>query len=321
MWFDAMTHVLQMGGVGDYRYYDEYDLWGGARGDLSTAALRSEHVRKVFAVQTSVGSNHLGPTALLHTGLSENSVLSLELAREAIHQDPETWLTIAGSASFWASGRALDAHVGALAALQPAGWFLCVGRPIPGVPVAADAEEIHGLCRTARALSENAPVHVSHGDLAALPAVAAGAFSVGTGWDQRQRSCAYTDYGERAEGGGGGAWYQRPTLRRLLGSLTGNEAAILQSRDAARVAALGGLPAPGPKEAFLHHALVLATVVNDVYGQATYPDRFARLSLLYQDALAEWPTVERIASVTLGHEQWIDPFERGLALYGVSEGY
>lgn len=70
IWFDATTHALQMGGVGDFRYYDEFDLWGGPRGDLSTAANRDEHVRKVFDVQDSLAARHLGPTVLLHTGLS-----------------------------------------------------------------------------------------------------------------------------------------------------------------------------------------------------------------------------------------------------------
>lgn len=39
IWFDATTHALQMGGVGDFRYHDKFDLWGGPRGDLSTHAI------------------------------------------------------------------------------------------------------------------------------------------------------------------------------------------------------------------------------------------------------------------------------------------
>ena len=45
---------------------------------------------------------------------------------------------------------------------------MTVVRNIPVLPVPAMAEEIHGLCRTVRSLSEDGPVHVSHGDLAAL---------------------------------------------------------------------------------------------------------------------------------------------------------
>lgn len=34
LWFDATTHALQMPQVGDFRYYDQWDLWSGTRGAL-----------------------------------------------------------------------------------------------------------------------------------------------------------------------------------------------------------------------------------------------------------------------------------------------
>lgn len=37
-WFDATTHALQMPGVGDFRYYADYNLWGGPVGDLTQDA-------------------------------------------------------------------------------------------------------------------------------------------------------------------------------------------------------------------------------------------------------------------------------------------
>jgi hypothetical protein len=42
--FDPMTHVLQMSGVGDLRYYQEYDLWTGPQEDLSDQGLIEGHV-------------------------------------------------------------------------------------------------------------------------------------------------------------------------------------------------------------------------------------------------------------------------------------
>lgn len=247
LWFDATTHVLQMAGVGDFRYYDEYDLWGGLRGDLSTSAAREDHVRLVFAVQDSLGAPHLAPTILLHHGESGTSQQALDLARVAIDLDPTCWLSVAGTAPFWASGAALDAHIGAFAQLQPAGWFLTVARPILTLPVEADTEEVHGLCRTTRALADHAPVHISHGDLAGLPAVAAGARSIGSGWDQRQRVCAFGSYSARDPNAPGGAWYERPTYRGLLGSLKTSEAAVLASRDIARSTQLGPPPPRAPR--------------------------------------------------------------------------
>lgn len=73
------------------------------------------------------------------------------------------------------------------------------------MPTGASSEEIFGLMRTTFALSQDRPVRVAYGDLAALPAVAAGAEAVGTGWDMRQRICAYQDFQVRAADPGAAA--------------------------------------------------------------------------------------------------------------------
>lgn len=320
VWFDASTHSLQMGGVGDFRYYDEHTLWGGARGDLSTPALRREHVRLTFAVQDSVSAQHLGPTVLLHHGQSNTSQQALDLASDAMTLDPDAWLTVAGTAPFWASGSALDAHIGALAQLGARGWFLVVARPLAVLPVEADQEEVHGLCRTVRALSEHAPVHLSHGDLAGLPAVAAGARSLGTGWDQRQRVCAFSSFTARDADGGGG-WYERPTFPGLLGSLKTGEAELLRRTDPAAAARLGPLPAPGPSSAFLHHLQSLTALVHLIAQHVDYRDRYLQLRDLYQAAAGEWPTVAQVTGSTLAAREWITTLDAGLADYGRSEGW
>jgi hypothetical protein len=321
-WFDPMTHALQMSGVGDFRYYDEHDLWRGERGELSTRDDRVDHVRRVFSIQTDIGANRLGPTVLLHHAETNTSQLALDLAREAVAQEPLCWLSIVGSSSFWASGVALDAHIGALAQLEPAGWFLTVARPLAAIPVAADPEEVSGLCRTSRALGEYAPVQISHGDLAALPAVAAGAAGVGTGWDVRQRVCAYANFTERDPNGGpGGGWYKRPTFRGLVGSLTENEAAVLASRNPNRTRRLGPPPPPGPKEAFLNHVEVLSTLVSGLTEEPDYELRYRRLVDIYDAAATEWPPVVQLTRSPLSAKNWIDPFADGLALYGSGEGW
>jgi len=162
VWFDPLTHALQMSGVGDFRFYDEFSLWSGTRGDLSTAANRDEHLRRVFETQDSLGATRLAPTVLLHHGESSTSQLALELSEEAIQRDPDSWLSIAGTAPFWSGASDLDAHIGALAQLNPKGWFVTVVKPLYVLPVAVDSAEVYGLCRTVRALSEYAPVHMSH---------------------------------------------------------------------------------------------------------------------------------------------------------------
>jgi len=320
IWFDATTHALQMAGVGDFRHYLAWDLWGGPLGDLSTTANQQEHVRRVFEVQRSLGAPLLGPSLLLHNPASTDSQRALDLSAVATATGEGSWLTIAGTTPFWESGSALDAHVGALAQLNPPGWFVCVARPLGSIPVDATAREVHGLCRTVRALSEYAPVYVSHGDLAALPAIAAGATSLGTGWDQRQRVCAFGSYAARA-GGDGGGWYERPTFPGLVGSLKPNEAALMSSQDPALTTRLGGLPPPGPKEAFTKHVTVLRDITTRLARHPDLEHRCNELRAIYAAARTDWPIVVAVSGSPLGADDWIEAAAAGLELYATDEGW
>jgi hypothetical protein len=319
-WFDPMTHALQMPGVGDFRYYAEFDLWGGPRGDVTDAAYRDEHVNRVFRIQKELKAPLLAPTLLLHTGLSNVSALALDLARASHNTAPEAAFAIAGSGSFWSSGTDLDAHVGSLLSLQPQGWFLTFTHPGGDLPPAFTAAEIAGVCRTVRALSEYAPVYISHGDIAALPAVAAGAFAVGSGWDKRQRISRYGDYEVRVASGQA-SWYVRPTFRGLMATLTVNEGALLQAQDSKLATALGGLPAPGAKEAFLHHVRELAHMVNTVASAADYEAKFRRLDAMYTTASTAWANYARVTGSRNNSDRWIVPLQAGLREYGRSEGW
>ena len=320
VWFDATTHAMQMANVGDFRYYDDYDLWEGDPGDLSSAILMEGHLWRVVRVQDELGSPHLAPTILLHHGVSPTSQQALDLSTAAVSIAEDPWLSIAGTSPFWSSGSALDSHIGALAQLEPCGWFLTVARTMATIPVAGSAEEVAGLCRTVRALSEYAPVFISHGDLAALPAVAAGATSIGTGWDQRQRVCAFSSYTARDPGADGGGWYERPTLAGLLGSLKRNEADVLQRRDPDLANHLGPLPAPGPQEAFLNHAAVLSDLVTRLSAMDPQT-RYADLCASYGRAAGQWPQVVDLTGSLLGEQDWVVPFEQGLRVYGAEEGW
>lgn len=183
----------------------------------------------------------------------------------------------------------------------------------------AHPEEVHGLCRTVRALSEYARVHISHGDLAGLPGVAAGAFSVGTGWDQRQRVCAFSSYTARAEGGGG--WYQRPTFPGLLGSLKRPEAELLERLEAGRASRLGPVPPPGPQEAFRHHLDALNSLMRAITAGGNHEGRYRELAARYTSATSEWPEVCRLTSCDLNESDWITDLNAGLEAYARGEGW
>ncbi|MEJ7893348.1 MAG: hypothetical protein WKF94_11980 [Solirubrobacteraceae bacterium] len=319
-WFDPVTHALQMPNVGDLRYYADWDLWEGMVGALTTRAEQVSHVRRVFKVQDDLGVPHLGPTILLHSAQSTTSERALEVAQAAVDEDPGCRLSIAGDSAFWSGGAALDAHVGALAQLEPGGWFISVVRSLSVLPVPAMAEEVHGLCRTVRSLSEDGPVHVSHGDLAGLPAVVAGAATLGTGWDPRQRAMAYANYAARDTGGDGGQWFVQTTVRGLLSLLKRSEAQVLAAQNGALAARLlpGAVP-PGASGAFLHHAQVLAELVSSINppGQTAY----RTLHALYNAARADWATVSAIIGGGSRADAWLRELQAGLDLYAITEGW
>jgi hypothetical protein len=187
--------------------------------------------------------------------------------------------------------------------------------------VPATGEEVHGVCRTARALSEESDVHISHGDLAALPAVAAGAVSVGTGWDPRQRVCSYASYEARGAVGDGGQWFQQSTLEGLLSLLTRGESELLFRRDQTLATRLlpGNVP-PGPKEAFLHHADVLSRITESL-SALNPPDAFAGLRDRYIAARNDWPTAAAAIGVASRADSWLSAPESGLELYAATEGF
>ena len=323
IWFDATTHALQMPGVGDFRYYADYNLWGGPVGDLTQNAYRREHARRVFKHQNDLDAPFLAPAPLLPSGLNNVSTLALETAKVALELQPTARLTIAGVGTFWSDGNDLDAHIGALAALEPSGWFIAFVQPDNGLPPKLSADEVFGICRTVRALSEYAPVHISHGDFAALPAVASGATSVGTGWDKRQRTVAYTDYAPRVETPGPASWYARPTVLGLLGTLEKSDGALLGAQDAALATRLGGLPSvPGPKPAFLHHVAQLNTAVQRIQAHGDdYRSRYTELDSMYSSAARNWAAVRAATGMRDRSGEWVSPYQQGLTMYAESEGW
>jgi hypothetical protein len=197
-----------------------------------------------------------------------------------------------------------------------------VTRTLTLLPAPAAREEVHGLCRTVRSLSDDGSVHVSHGDLAALPAVVAGANSVGTGWDSRQRVCAYASYVARDDGDddGGGGWLTQVTLEGLLSLLVHSDADVLQNQAAALAQRLvPGTTPPGPSECWKHHADVLERVISGLQpgGKGSYESLLAA----YQSAQAEWVNVVNSVGGPNRANDWLREVGEGLKLYAQTEGW
>ncbi|WP_164672071.1 hypothetical protein [Brevibacterium casei] len=322
-WFDSMTYALTMPRVGDFRYYRLWDLWEDdtQRGKLETRSDMKSHIDKVYQLQTLLHCKHLAPSILLSNADSKVSELALMLSDEAVSISPDAWLTIAGDNQFWSSGAELDSHIGALDQLEPEGWMLVVTRGDNSMPPAATADEIYGLMRTCYALSRDRPVRVAFGDLAALPAVAAGAEAIGSGWDLRQRICAYQDFEERAGEQDGGGWYQRPTLRGIMGGLSNGEYNVLSSEAPALAIRLSpGNIGPKPKQAFLHHVKTLSNLINEMNSMPV-PERTKTLRTWYDNAISEWPTVRSITGTKIDERRWIQPFLDGVDRFAKAEGW
>ena len=324
-WFDPTTHALQMPQVGDFRYYDQWDLWAGAgqRGDLDSEPNQRAHIQRVFAVQDALSAPRLAPTILLHSAQSQTSQRALQLSTVAMEEanGRPVWLSIVGDTHFWSAQGELDAHIGALDQLEPAGWFITVVRPQAAVPVPAHADEVAGVMRTVYALSHDRQVIIGHGDLAALPAIAAGASALGTGWDIRQRVCAYSDYAARGDGGDGGQWYQRPTLEVLLGDMKSNEYQVFRSQNLAYAESLTpGTFSAGPERAFRHHAQVLSRITEQLVPLHGEP-RVRALRDRYTRAEAEWPQAQLISGCSVGGDPWIRAQINGLDQFIAGEGW
>ena len=320
-WFDSMTYALDMPRAGDFRNYENWPLWHATRGDLSNPEAMKRHVEAVFRIQDELGSPRLAPTVLVSYPDTPKSRQALELAQVSVEADPNCWITVAGDHQFWTAGAELDAHMGALDQLEPAGWQFVVARSDASMPPNAPPEEVFGLMRSTYALSADRPVRVAFGDVAGLPAVAAGAEAVGTGWDMRQRLCAYQDFEERAADQNGGAWYQRPTLGGLLGGLSNSEYDVLVSERSSLAARLSpGVIAPQPEAAFRHHATVLQ---NEIRSMSTLTGRMRveHLSRRYSEARVEWPEVQKITGTKLAASRWIEPFNTGVQMFMSSEGW
>lgn len=320
-WFDPATHALQMPNVGDFRYYQDWNLWGNnARNVLGSKGDQRDHVRRVFDIQDALGAPHLGPTVLLHSPQSTTSQRALELAEVAAEEDPNCYLTIAGDSAFWSAGNVLDAHVGGLAQISPSGWLLVVARNSAVLPVPAAREEVHGLCRTTRSLSDDGPVHISHGDLAALPAMVAGAATIGTGWDPRQRVCAYSSYAQRGTGGDGGQWFAQTTLEGLLSLLARADTELLHSGDevlAERL--LPGTVPPGPPERWDHHAQVLHAAASSLAGGG--PAAYEALKAAYGAARNDWAAAVAVIGGSSRADAWLREVSAGLDLFAGTEGW
>lgn len=291
--FDAMTHALFLPSTNKRDFYDAWELWGPAGANLEGAAHHLAHVERVFDRQSQIGAPHLAPTLQLQSPQSPNAYVARDLARVAHGLDKDCWQSLVGTRSFWSSGPHLDAYVGSLAALRAPVWMITVANElvVDHVPDLTDTAAFAGLCRTVHSLSLRSRVIVAYGDFAGLPAVAAGADTVGSGWDRAQRT--FDPLAFRVDSDPGiripASYVTQGGLNSVLRRDT---AEAIERWDAARARAIRGGPMPPSDQAQrMHHLLQLRSAVQQINAAGSRKARVGELRNRYRAAVAVYDSL------------------------------
>lgn len=278
--FDAMTHALFLPGTNKRDFYDAWELWDATGPSLADQAQQLAHVERVFDRQSRVGAPSLAPTLQLKSPQSADALVVRDIARIARGLDRDCGQSLVGTRSFWASGAQLDAYVGSLAALRAPVWMITVANDlvVDHVPDLADTEAFAGLCRTVHSLSLRSRVIIAYGDFAALPAVAAGADTVGSGWDRAQRT--FDPLAFRVDSDPGiripASYVTQGGLNSVLRRDTAEAIERWDSVQARRIR--GGQMPPSDQAQRMHHLLQLRSAVQQI--DAAGSDRSARVGEL-----------------------------------------
>ncbi len=324
--FDAMTHAALLPGTNKRDFYDAWELWDPAGQSLADQAQQLAHVERVFDRQSRVGAPSLAPTLQLNSPQSADALVARDIARIARGLDRGCWQSLVGTRAFWASGAQLDAYVGSLAALRAPVWMITVANElvVDHVPDLTETAAFAGLCRTVHSLSLRSRVIIAYGDFAALSAVAAGADTVGSGWDRAQRT--FDPLAFRVDSDPGiripASYVTQGGLNSVLRRDTAEAIERWDSGQARRIR--GGQMPPSDQAQRMHHLLQLRSAVRQI--DAAGPDRSARVGELrsrynaaasdYDSLIAALPRIVREADKTA----WATNPSTVLETYAASEG-
>lgn len=325
--FDAMTHALLLPSTNKRDFYDTWELWGPmGPTSLSSQSQQIAHIERVFARQASIGAPRLAPTLQLNSPQASDARAALGIARVARGLAADSWQSLVGTRAFWSSGPQLDAYVGALAALNAPVWMITVANElvVDHVPDLTPTGAFAGLCRTVHSLSLRARVIIAYGDYAALPAVAAGADTVGSGWDRGQRTFDPLTF--RVDSDPGIRIPASYVTQGALNSMLRRDTAEAIDRwDPARARTIrGGQMPPSDQAQRMHHLFQLRSAIDQI--NATGFDRGARVAKLreryhmalseYDDLIAALPRIVRDADKMA----WATNPSEALEEYALLEG-
>ncbi|MGO1667597.1 hypothetical protein [Flaviflexus sp.] len=324
--FDPMTHAALLPGSNKLDFYDAWELWGPEGINIEGPSRQLAHVERVFERQRQIGAPLLAPTIQLSSPQGSASYQARDIARIAHGLDKTTWQSLVGTRQFWASGATLDAYVGSLVALRSPVWVVTVANEFVAsqVPDLENSAAYAGLCRTVHSLSLRSRVIVAYSDFAGLPSVAAGADTIGSGWDRAQRTfdpLAFkvdSDPGIRIPA----SYVTQGNLNAVLRRDTADAIERWNSAEAHRIR--GGRMPPSDQAQRLHHLQQLRSAVAQIAdaGRNTKA-RVDTLRVRYSNAMADFdrltialPRIVRDSDKTA----WATHQSTILEAYAASEG-
>lgn len=323
--FDPMTHARLLSGTNKLEDYDTWSLWGNSGVGLDTTARRLEHVERVFSRQSELGLPRLAPTLALASARSSDADHAVETARVARGLDRHCYQSLVGTVEFFASGTDLDAHVGRLAGLRASTWVLTLvpaSSPNLIADLATSTVALTGWLRTIHSLSVRSRVIVQNADFLGLLASAAGADTVGSGWDRSMKVFDASSYQLATPAPRRPASYV--TQRGLVAILRRSIADDIQRLDAARAQELRGGPMPSDDaHQRVHHLRVIRDLVSDIYRMRGQEESVSVLRTIYHNALDNYAWLDsQVPGLVSASERdaWVNYPLLTLEQYAKAEG-
>lgn len=159
------------------------------------------------------------------------------------------------------------------------------------IPDLTDTAAFAGLCRTVHSLSMRSRVIVAYGDFAGLPTVAAGADTVGSGWDRAQRTFDPLSFHVDSDPG-----IRIPASYVTQGGLNAvlrrDTAEAIERWDSTRARRIRGGPMPPSDQAQrMHHLLQLRSAVQQIVAAGSRQARVDELRVRYQTAVSDYDSL------------------------------
>ncbi|WP_328410987.1 hypothetical protein [Nocardia sp. NBC_00403] len=318
--FDSATWAATLPSTDQWEVYDQWPLWPHhTRGDLRDADAIADHVRGVFAIQSDLDVPFLAPTVAVDSPTGQTAATALELAAESIRQQRGCILTICGVNSFWRAGPALDAFMGKVARLRPKAYYVIPLRDRSGYPAdLTDADAIAGWLRSIHSLALRSRVVAGYTDYLGIIAAAAGADTVGTGWDQGQRVCNPDSFRGTEPGGKNVNYSPHPALLARFTETTARGLHDLAPKFAETMRWGEPIPADMREHREQHLSALRKQVASVLKSGPLHTDRFAEVHRMFVGADLSWNHAIALRSKDVGRREkamWLEGMRSGFEAY------